>query len=103
MRRKGTHRSATSTKGWSKSSPDTVKARRRLLSRCGRGAFLDIRKSKTGKVDPEYPIVAGRSTVCAPDCRGLWAAKQRASQQGKRKLVVKATRIAKAAGCHWAR
>lgn len=102
-RKKGTHSGATSTKGWGKSSPKTVTARRRLISRCGRGAFLLVGRTKTGKSDPEFPIVAARSTTCAPDCRGLWAAKQRASQTGRKSLAKKATRIAKAVGCRWAK
>lgn len=103
MRKKGTHQSAKSSKGWGKAFPKTVAARRRVAARCGRGAFLLYKKTKTGKTDPEFPIVAARSSACAPDCRGLLAAKQRAAQTGRSSVAKKATRIAKAAGCRWAR
>ncbi len=102
-RGKGTHRNTYSTAGWAKAAPKTTKARRALMRRCGRGAFLQYKKSKTGKVEPQFPIMSASSTTCAPDCRGLWAAKQRASQTGRPALVKKATRIAKAAGCAWAK
>lgn len=99
----GTHRSTHSTKGWAKAAPKTTSQRRAVLARCGRGAFLKIGKSKTGKTKPQFPIVSKGSTNCAPDCRGLRAAKQRASQTGRTALANKATRIAKAAGCAWAK
>jgi hypothetical protein len=82
--------------GWSKAAPKTKGARRALLARCGRKAFLVPSKLK-------FPVVSARSQTCEPDCRGLLAAKQRAAIQGKRKLVAKANRLAKRAGCHWAR
>ncbi len=102
MRKKGTHRKATSTRGWAKASPDRVPERRAILDRCGINAFLKVGQTKTGLPDPQYPVVA-KGSGCAPDCRGLWAAKQRASQTGRPSLERKATKIAKAAGCAWAK
>jgi hypothetical protein len=102
MRKKGTHLKTTSTRGWAKASPDKVTERRRIMDRCGRGAFLLIDKTKTGKSKPEFPIVA-KGGGCSPDCRGLWAAKQRAAQTGRRSIEKRATQIAKGAGCRWAK
>jgi len=101
MRKRGTHRATASVRGWDRAKPKRMSARRRVLDRCGRDAFLLVKRTKTGLTDPKFPIVA-TGGGCAPDCRGLWAAKQRASQTGRKKLVAKATRIASAAGCVWA-
>ncbi len=106
MLKTASHRNATSTKGWGKSAPSRTTVRRKILTRCGRGAFLNVARSKTGKLDPQFPVVgksAATSGKCQLDCRGLWAAKQRASQTGRRALERKATNKAKAAGCRWAK
>ena len=107
MLKRGSHVNATSTKGWGKSAPSRVGVRRTILEKCGRGAFLNVSRSVTGKSVPQFPVVAksaARSSgKCQVDCRGLWAAKQRASQSGYASLVRRATNKAKAAGCRWAK
>lgn len=101
-RTKATHERADSTRGWGKSSPDTVSARRKLAKRCGvRRAFLLPNASKPGY--SKFPVIAKHSQACAYDCRGLWTAKQRAAQTGRGNIERKATRLAKRAGCDWAR
>jgi hypothetical protein len=113
MRVTGTHKDATSTAGWRTASPDLVSERHNVFKRCGKKAFLLVtplqytthvssRAGDPSNFELAYPIVATKGP-CAPDCRGLWAAKSRAAQLGHQKLVTRAQRIAERAGCAWAR
>lgn len=86
-------------KGWGKVAPKTRSARRRLLARCGRKAFLQ----PGAKPEPKYPVVSKYTRDCKPDCRGLLAAKRRADQYDHPSLARKAQRMAKQAGCRWTR
>ncbi len=101
-RKRGTFRSSTTAKGWSRSSPDPGPDRRALAKRCGlEHSFLKPDRKRPGQSD--YPIVASGSTSCAPNCKGLLAAFQRSRARKQSKVATKAVRRAKAAGCKWAR
>jgi hypothetical protein len=106
-----THRRATSTRGWAKAAPKQGPQRRKVYSKCGAKAFLLPNTKKHG--DSKYPIVPKKGT-CEPDCRGIEAAKMRASQQlsrrlskrerkQMRKLIVRANNMGRRARCRWAR
>jgi hypothetical protein len=101
-RKRGTHRSSTSTKGWSRSAPDAGPERRALAARCGIDrAFLKPNRKRPGQSG--YPVMAAKTRICAPDCKGLQAAYRRARQLGHKKIAAKAVRRGKAASCTWAR
>jgi len=101
LAKRGSHRKTRSVKGWSRAAPKRKGEKIGVLRRCGVGAFLRI--NKQDPVRSGYPIVAARGRGCKPDCRGLRAAYSRANQQGSKKIGARALRIAKSAGCEWAK
>ncbi len=100
LAKKGSHRSARSTKGWSTSAPKKTTERWRAYKRCGAGAFL--RFNRKDPAASGYPIVGKRARGCKPDCRGLRTAYSRAKQFRQTKIAGKAIGIARRAGCAWA-
>lgn len=90
---KARHRTATTTKGWSKLAPKKPSDRRALLARCGTKAFLQPSKLK-------FPIMA-KTGACIVDCEGLRTAYARAKQFKHPSVAAKARKKAKAARCSW--
>ena len=101
LAKRGSHQKARTVKGWGKSAPQRVSQKLRVYRRCGAGAFL--RFNPNDPATSGYPIVASRGKGCKPDCRGLRAAYARARQQGHAEIGADALRIAKRAGCTWAK
>ena len=92
-----THRTAKSTKGWSRAEVRSQGKRRDLAAKCGTGAFLVQR-------DGELKFQAVGKGCCV-DCRALRAALSRAGIHRKKYpgLQDKIRRRGKAAGCRWAK
>ena len=101
LARRGAHQKARTVKGWGKSAPQSHSQKLRVFRRCGAGAFL--RPNPSDPATSGYPIVASRGKGCKPDCRGLRAAYARARQHRHAGVGDKALRLAKRAGCAWAK
>ena len=84
----------SATRGWAKIAPKKGKERSSMLRRCGSKCFLLPSKKK-------FPICNPRS--CRINCKGLAAAKIRASQWGYTSVRSRAQRKASKAGCSWAK
>ena len=107
-RRRATHKSQLTAKGWGKVKPRSAPERIALARKCGRGAFMVHGKKLVGKA-LKFPVVPrlkrGKRGSCAPDCRGLRAAYSEAAWTKKKYpgLAKRVKKRAKAAGCKWAR
>ncbi len=66
----------SAVRGWKKQSPNRLE-RRSMISKCGSACFLDPKNLK-------YPICEKRSCKCS--CKGIVAAKVRASQYKNSKV-----------------
>lgn len=84
----------SATRGWAKMAPKQGKERASMLKRCGSKCFLLPSKKK-------FPICTPSS--CRVNCKGLAAAKIRASQWGYDNVRAKAQRKGVKAGCGWAK
>lgn len=92
------HRTSRSTKGWAERAPKTLSDRRKVLARCGAGAFLD-----PGKFNErlKFPVVA-KNNGCVPDCQAVRAALSRAAQFGHSRVAMRAEGLGRKLKCRWA-
>lgn len=77
--------SSRPSKGWKKSAPRLLSARRALIANCGAKCFLDPRRLK-------YPI-CDKSMDCKIQCAGLLAAAVRSAQFKNRRVQKKARKM----------
>jgi hypothetical protein len=71
--------------GWSVRAPKTIRARRKMLDKCGTRCFLNPEKLK-------FPVCADDGR-CRLSRAGVIAAKKRAAQWGYTKQLAQATRL----------
>ena len=69
------------TRGWKKASPKLGSQRRAMLKKCGKKCFLSLSNLK-------FPICRSN---CTQDCRGIAAAKARASQHKYTRIAATAS------------
>jgi hypothetical protein len=86
-----TKQKAVGSRGWSSAKPGR-RERHSLKKKCGDECFLDPVREK-------YPICP--KNKCEIDCRGLLAAKVRASEWHQYKIAKKADTLGKRAKCSW--
>jgi hypothetical protein len=73
---------------WSQVAPKGVGQRNALRSRCGTKCFLRPK-------DNGFPVCSAKSRKCDYNCKGLFAAKGRASQYKYASIAAKADRLIK--------
>jgi len=87
-------------KGWAKSAPEHVGARRKLAKRCGKRCFADPKKLKYPMCDK--PKKGERKKkMCSVDCRGALAAFSRARQYKNTTAAKNALKAGIQSGCSW--
>ena len=80
------------TSGWRAQAPHSINPRRKLMERCGEGAFLEPKKLK-------FPIVPAKSKVCKPSCKGIESALVRAKQNKHPSAAKKAEELLEKLNC----
>ena len=89
----------SASKGWKNDSPKKGKQRKILFNKCGKGCLL--MPSRLG-----FPVCQKCKMgicTCRADCRGILAAKIRASQWKHNIVKVKADALGKKSECSWSK
>jgi len=87
-------KATSGVKGWREVSPKRGVERNELMKKCGQKCFLDPERKA-------YPICQKYKGECKVDCRGVLAAKIRASEWKQYKIAEEANKIGKRLNCNW--